>query len=84
MVLQVQKNKADVPWKKIFTSMPVIAVSLTAWACAWGGYTIGILTPSYFSGVLGLDLKGVSYSTLNEMELYQFTNLQFLFIFNCI
>ncbi|XP_048745498.1 sialin-like [Ostrea edulis] len=45
-----------VPWKSIFTSMPVYAIIISNVACDWGGYTLLTNIPTYMKEVLKLDI----------------------------
>ncbi|XP_048745499.2 sialin-like isoform X1 [Ostrea edulis] len=53
-----QGNTMDlnVPWRSIFTSMPVYAIVLSNFASDWGGYTFLTNIPSYMKEVLKLDI----------------------------
>ena len=49
--------KAPVPWRRIFTSLPFLAI-LVAHTCSnWGWYTLLIETSFYFKQVHGFDIK---------------------------
>lgn len=46
----VQSNSAQVPWKDIFTSMPVWAITVSHFAENWGFYTLLTQLPKYLKG----------------------------------
>lgn len=54
--MQEYSKNVDVPWKQIFTSKPVIAMTFCAWCCYWSGWTLSLLTPSYINGVLKFEV----------------------------
>nr|BAN21445.1 sodium-dependent phosphate transporter [Riptortus pedestris] len=54
---EVQQKRGDVPWKKILTSGPVIALTITMWCACWCTWTIITLTPTYINGVLRFNLQ---------------------------
>ncbi|XP_058975965.1 putative inorganic phosphate cotransporter [Musca domestica] len=47
----------SVPWKAIFTSVPFMALLITRSAEMWGLTTLESQIPSYFHGVLNLEIK---------------------------
>eukprot|EP00105_Crassostrea_gigas_P039163 XP_019923311.1 PREDICTED: sialin [Crassostrea gigas] len=49
-------KKLKVPWKSIFTSMPVYAIIMSNIASDWGGYTLLTNIPTYMKEVLKLDI----------------------------
>ncbi|XP_050549192.1 vesicular glutamate transporter 3-like isoform X3 [Daktulosphaira vitifoliae] len=51
------------PWKSIVFSVPLIVNIISQIGVSWGMYTLSIQAPSYFSFVLGLNLKQVGIWT---------------------
>lgn len=52
-----EEVKAPVPWRRVFTSMPFLAI-LVAHTCSnWGWYTLLIETSFYFKQVLHFNIK---------------------------
>lgn len=51
------ETKQRTPWKAILTSVPVWAVVLTHLGHNWGFYTLLTQLPTYFSTILGFDIK---------------------------
>jgi len=45
------------PWKSIFTSMPVYAISIAHFSYTWGYYTLLTHLPSYMKDILDFDLQ---------------------------
>jgi len=50
-------KKMEIPWKGIFTSVPVYALLCARCADSWGLTTMQTELPTYLSGVLKLDMK---------------------------
>lgn len=56
----VSFQTSKVPWKAMFTSMPVLAL-MTSHACSnWGNYFFLTQFPTYLKEVIGFDVKTVS------------------------
>lgn len=51
-----QGKKVDVPWKKIFTSLPVYAIIVANVTSDWGAYTLLTNIPTYMNEVLQFDI----------------------------
>lgn len=49
--------KAPVPWRRIFTSLPFLAILIAHTCSNWGWYTLLIETSFYFKQVHGMDIK---------------------------
>lgn len=47
----------DVPWRKIFTSMPVYAIGLTTFGRIWVHYTFIMSGPEYMQKILCFDIQ---------------------------
>ncbi|XP_017057247.1 putative inorganic phosphate cotransporter isoform X2 [Drosophila ficusphila] len=52
-----EPKKMEIPWRGIFTSVPVYALLCARCADSWGLTTMQTELPAYLSGVLALDLK---------------------------
>ncbi|XP_039495216.1 putative inorganic phosphate cotransporter isoform X1 [Drosophila santomea] len=52
-----EPKKMEIPWKGIFTSVPVYALLCARCADSWGLTTMQTELPTYLSGVLKLDMK---------------------------
>lgn len=50
-------NFRDIPWKSIFTSLPVYGIIIAHFSENWGFYTLLTELPSYMKDVLHFDLK---------------------------
>ncbi|XP_026315259.1 putative inorganic phosphate cotransporter [Hyposmocoma kahamanoa] len=50
-------KKLPTPWKSVATSMPFICLTIAHCGFAWGLWTLMTEMPSYFSQVLGVDIK---------------------------
>ena len=61
---QTSKHKVPTPWKKILTSMPVIAILVAQTGHGWGLYTLLTELPTYMKSVLHFDLKQVIFAIL--------------------
>lgn len=48
-----------IPWKKISMSVPVYMVIVAQWGGGWGLFTLMTQAPTYFSVILGLNIKMV-------------------------
>uniref|UniRef100_A0A6P4E6G6 Inorganic phosphate cotransporter isoform X2 n=1 Tax=Drosophila rhopaloa TaxID=1041015 RepID=A0A6P4E6G6_DRORH len=60
-----EPKKMEIPWRGIFTSVPVYALLCARCADSWGLTTMQTQLPSYLSGVLGLDMRSNAvYSAL--------------------
>ncbi|KAI1297686.1 Sialin [Halotydeus destructor] len=57
---KVQMNPS-LPWKKVLTSVPLWALVVAHAGNNWGFYTILFQLPTYFSTILGFDLKKNSF-----------------------
>ncbi|KAH8241955.1 hypothetical protein KR038_004711 [Drosophila bunnanda] len=58
-------KKMEIPWKGIFTSVPVLALLCARCADTWGLATMQAELPTYLSGVLHLDMRSNAlYSAL--------------------
>ncbi|XP_054267712.1 vesicular glutamate transporter 2-like [Macrosteles quadrilineatus] len=51
------KKKTRIPWGSIATSVPVYMVIVAQWGGGWGLFTLMTQAPTYFSVILGLDIK---------------------------
>ncbi|XP_050396704.1 sialin isoform X1 [Patella vulgata] len=51
-----QESKPAVPWKAIFTSLPVYAIVVSNTTSDWGAYTLLINIPTYMKEVLKFDI----------------------------
>lgn len=54
-------NVEKPPWRSIFTSMPVWAITVAHFAAMWGFYTLFTYLPSYMKDILDFDLQRVGY-----------------------
>ncbi|KAL4708201.1 hypothetical protein ACJJTC_005343 [Scirpophaga incertulas] len=52
-----EQKKLKTPWKKLFTSLPFIALIITHCGQNWGFWTLMTEIPSYMKQVLGVDIK---------------------------
>ena len=52
-----------IPWKAIFSSLPVFAILVAQFTQTWGVYTMIAELPLYFNQRLHLDLKQVTLAT---------------------
>ncbi|ENN75168.1 hypothetical protein YQE_08281, partial [Dendroctonus ponderosae] len=52
----MQSNSTQVPWKEIFTSMPVWAITVSHFAENWGFYTLLTQLPKYLKDAYNYDL----------------------------
>ncbi|XP_078310380.1 putative transporter slc-17.2 [Crassostrea virginica] len=69
-------KKLNVPWKSIFTSMPVYAIVVSNIACDWGGYTLLTNIPTYMNEVLKLDITSNGlYSALPYIGFWGIINI---------
>lgn len=69
-------KKLKVPWKSIFTSMPVYAIIVSNIACDWGGYTLLTNIPTYMKEVLKLDITSNGlYSALPYIGFWAIINI---------
>lgn len=50
-------ERPSIPWKSIWTSVPMIALIITHFGQNWGFLTVLTLMPTYFKDVLDLDIK---------------------------
>jgi hypothetical protein len=69
-----------IPWKKIFTSVPVYALILTHIGTNWGFLTILTLLPTYFTKVLHLDLKSVDILSVITIKIMFISNKNFILV----
>lgn len=49
-----------VPWKSFMVSLPVYMIIVAQWGGGWGLFTLMTQAPTYFSVILGLNIKMVS------------------------
>nr|XP_034328495.1 sialin [Crassostrea gigas] len=69
-------KKLKVPWKSIFTSMPVYAIIMSNIASDWGGYTLLTNIPTYMKEVLKLDITSNGfYSALPYIGFWAMINI---------
>jgi len=54
-------NVEQIPWKKIFTSMPVYAVVINHFCVNWSFYLLLTWLPSYIKNVLKFDVSKSTY-----------------------
>lgn len=54
---QGQVNVVKPPWKKIFTSTPVMAIAVAHFSYTWGFYTLLTQLPSYMNDILNFNLQ---------------------------
>lgn len=54
-------NVVKPPWRKIFTSTPVMAIAVADFAYSWGFYTLLTHLPSYMKDILSFDLLKSSF-----------------------
>lgn len=47
----------DVPWRSIFTSVPVWAICISHMTCNWGFYTLLTCLPKYLNDILRFDIS---------------------------
>ena len=52
-------QRGNPPWGKILLSMPVWAIIVSHTSNNWGFYTLLTELPTYFSDILGFDIKNV-------------------------
>ncbi|XP_042907967.1 sialin isoform X2 [Parasteatoda tepidariorum] len=52
-----KKNKPNIPWKKILTSIPVWTLMITHFGQNWGFYTFLTMLPTYLSSILRFNIK---------------------------
>jgi len=74
--LSCEEMSNDVPWKKIFTSLPVWAVSVANFCSMWSLYTLLTSLPQYFEYILGFSISANGY--LNALP-YLLSAMTFLF-----
>ena len=55
-----KSTKKDVPWLKIFTSLPVWAISVAKFCGAWGNLMLMSKLPSYLKSMLHVTIQEVS------------------------
>uniref|UniRef100_A0A1B6EC40 Major facilitator superfamily (MFS) profile domain-containing protein n=2 Tax=Clastoptera arizonana TaxID=38151 RepID=A0A1B6EC40_9HEMI len=53
----LSRKKLPIPWKDIFTSVPVWMVLISQWGGGWALFTLMTQAPTYFSVILGWDIK---------------------------
>ena len=74
--MQQQQQQLDpstkVPWKEIFTSKPMLALSVAHMCNNWGFYTLLTCLPTFLKDILQFDIAHVSSRTLS-----------YLFCYNC-
>ena len=54
------------PFKQIFTSVPMLALSIGAVGQNWGFYTLLTEIPTYLSDILHFSLQSVSFNNKNH------------------
>ena len=54
------KGTAKVPWRELFSKAPVWALIVNHFCFNWGFYVLLSWLPSYFSGALGVDVRGAA------------------------
>ncbi|XP_063706344.1 vesicular glutamate transporter 3-like [Culicoides brevitarsis] len=55
-VSEQSKNLSDVPWLRMFTSIPVLAIVFAHFGYTWGAYTLITQMPTFLSDTIGLEL----------------------------
>ncbi|XP_055838739.1 putative inorganic phosphate cotransporter [Episyrphus balteatus] len=71
-----EQKKIPIPWKAILTSVPFLSLIVIESAQALGFKTIQNEIPSYFHGILNLDIKSNSlFSALLYLVMFAMTNL---------
>eukprot|EP00043_Microstomoeca_roanoka_P000892 m.29807 g.29807 ORF g.29807 m.29807 type:complete len:547 (-) comp10552_c0_seq2:219-1859(-) len=72
--VQGRKRDVPVPWKGIFTSLPVWAIIINHTTQNWGFYTLLTCLPTYFNDVLRFNISsGGIYSSIPYMALFLVT-----------
>jgi MFS transporter, ACS family, solute carrier family 17 (sodium-dependent inorganic phosphate cotransporter), other len=56
-----QKTNLDVPWKSMFTSVPIYAIAVAHFAFTWGYYTLLTQLPTYMNDILKFDLTKTGF-----------------------
>ena len=79
----------DVPWKAIFTSMPVWAITVANFCAMWSLNTLLTSLPQYFESILGFSISAVSFPFVflksfdDKVTFLSFSNeIVCLFLFN--
>jgi MFS transporter, ACS family, solute carrier family 17 (sodium-dependent inorganic phosphate cotransporter), other len=60
-VQREQKSVESVPWKSIFTSVPIMAIAVANFVYNWGFFTLSSLLPSYMNDILNFDLTNSGF-----------------------
>lgn len=70
------KEKRPIPWKKVFTCRPLLALAVAHASFNWGFYVLFTCLPKYMKEVLGFDLKhNAYYSALPYLTIWLFMNV---------
>lgn len=70
------KENRPIPWKKVFTCRPLLALAVAHASFNWGFYVLFTCLPKYMKEVLGFDLKhNAYYSALPYLTLWIFMNV---------
>lgn len=56
------EQKPSVPWKSVWTSMPVYAIIVAHTCSNWGWYMLLVKLPTYMRYMLKFDIEAVSGS----------------------
>lgn len=54
-----EMKKQAVPWKKIFTSLPVLSIAITTFGRIWLHYVFITMGPTYMKKILGFSIEKV-------------------------
>jgi hypothetical protein len=84
LIIMVQV-RMPTPWKKVFTTRPVIVIFIAQTTKVWGLYTLLNLLPKYFKSVLHFDMKQVrAYFCFLILPMSQFRNKWHTFFLHMI
>ena len=84
LILSFFSQDVPIPWKAIFTSLPLWAIVLAHFTQTWGLYTMMSELPLYFNQRLHLNLKQVTMTTNVYTRSATHFKLQFLAIFRLL
>ena len=59
LIFSIFKHKKDIPWIKLFTSLPLISIYISNFACTWGNFFFITKLPAYVENVLKFNIKDV-------------------------
>lgn len=67
----ISKDKKNVPWSKVLTSMPVMALVLSQYTCQWIIYLVFSLYPSFLRHIFHLDVQLVGLLSALPGKMYK-------------